>query len=135
MTEHGASDAKSAVLEVLDGVCAAWNAGDAGAFVESYLEDASAVLPGTYMKSREDIREAMAFSFGGPLKGTRSTNNLLQLRFPNDETAIAVTESAILLPGEDAAPPERTACATWILTSCEGRWMVAAYSNAPIAGQ
>ena len=122
---------EAAVLDVIKGVYDAWNNADADAFVAEYLEDASAILPGAYMKSREDIRGAMAFSFNGPLKGTRSSHNVLDVRFLNDDAVVVISETGILVPGETKAPPERTAYATWVLARQDGKWLLAAYSNSP----
>lgn len=119
------------MLDVVKGVYQAWNDGDADAFVADYVEDASAVLPGMYMKSRQDIRAAMAFSFSGPLKGTRSSDTVLDVRLLNDDTAIVISKTGVLLPGESEAPAERTVHATWVLGKQGGKWLVAAYANSP----
>ncbi len=122
---------EAAVLDVIKGVYQAWNNADPDAFVADYLEDASAILPGAYMKSREAIRGAMAFSFNGPLKGTRSSDKVLNVRFLNDDAAVVISETGILVPGETQAPPERTVHATWVLARRDGKWLLAAYSNSP----
>jgi len=125
---------EAAVLDVVKGVHEAWDKGDPDLFVSEYLEDASAILPGSVMKSREEIHAAMTFSFNGPLKGTRATDKVLNVRFLNDETAVVITETGVLIPGESEAPPERTAYATWVLAKRDGDWRVAAYSNSPAVG-
>lgn len=122
---------EAAVLDVLKGVDEAWNNADPDAFVADYLDDASAILPGTYLKSREDIRNAMAFSFGGPLKGTRSSDEVLDVRLLNDDAALVISRTGVLIPGENEAPPERTAYATWVLAKRDGKWLLAAYCNSP----
>ena len=50
---------KESILAVLTGVYEAWDTGDADAFVANYLADASAILPGFYRTSRDEIRDAM----------------------------------------------------------------------------
>jgi uncharacterized protein (TIGR02246 family) len=122
---------EEAVVNVVKGVCDAWNNADPDAFVAEYLEDASAILPGAYMKSREEIRSAMAFSFSGPLKGTRSSDKVLDVRFLNDDAVVVISETGVLVPGETEAPPERTVWATWVLARRDGKWLLAAYSNSP----
>ncbi|MDQ6729630.1 MAG: SgcJ/EcaC family oxidoreductase, partial [Actinomycetota bacterium] len=89
------------------------------------------VLPGAYLKSRQEIHDAMAFSFEGPLKGTRSSDKVLDVRFLNDDTAVVISETDVLIPGESEAPPERTVYATWVLAKRNGKWLLAAYSNSP----
>jgi len=122
---------EEAVVAVVHGVHQAWDKGDADAFVSEYAENASATLPGSYMKSRQDIHGSMTFLFNGPFKGTRASDKVLDVRFLNDDTAVVITETGVLIPGEDAAPPERTAYATWVLTRQDGKWLIGAYCNSP----
>lgn len=132
MTEQSRTQDEAAVLTVLRGVSQAWSKGDADAFVAEFLEDASAIIPGLYQQSREEIRKAMSFSFGGPLKGTTTTDKVLDVRFLSDEAAVVVTESGVLIPGEAVAPPERTALATWVLAKRDGSWLMSAYQSSPV---
>lgn len=122
---------KKSILAVLAGVYDAWNEADPDSFVGDYYEDASAILPGSYRRSRQEIRDAMAFAFNGPLKGTRAADKVLDVRLLNDDAAVVISESGVLLPGESQAPPERTSYATWVLAKQDGRWLLAAYSNSP----
>ncbi len=131
MTTEARKKEEAAVLDVVKGIYEAWDNADPDAFVADYLEDASAILPGAYMKSREEIRGAMAFSFSGPLKGTRASDKVLNLRFLNDDAVVVISQTGVLIPGETKAPPERTAYATWVLAKRDGKWLLAAYSNSP----
>ena len=128
---HTRKQEETAVLAVLDGIHEAWNQADPDAFVADYLENASAILPGRHMKSRTEIHDSMAYSFNGPLKGTRTSNTVLNIQFLTTDTAVVVSQSGVLIPGESAAPPERTSLATWVLTKQDDKWLVAAYSNSP----
>ena len=122
---------KESILTVLTGVYDAWDAGDADAFVSNYLADASAILPGSYRTSRQEIRDAMAAGFAGPLKGTRTTNNVLDIEMLTDDSAVVITQTGVLIPGESEAPPERTSFATWVLIRHNGQWSLAVYANTP----
>ncbi|MEU5540476.1 SgcJ/EcaC family oxidoreductase [Streptomyces sp. NPDC020362] len=126
---HAADE--SAILEVLKGVYDAWDAHDAAAFVADYTEDASAILPGSYRKSRDEIRESMEAGFSSFLKGSTTTNKVLNIRFLNDDAAVVVSETNILFPGETEVPGDRLAIATWVLTRQDGKWLLAAYQNSP----
>jgi uncharacterized protein (TIGR02246 family) len=122
---------EAAILQVLKGVYDAWDAHDADAFVADYTEDACAILPGSYRRSREEVRQSMAAGFGGPLKGSTTTNKMLGIRHLTDDTAVAVSETNILFPGETEAPAGRAAVATWVLVRRDGRWLLASYQNSP----
>ncbi|MEU6554223.1 SgcJ/EcaC family oxidoreductase [Streptomyces sp. NPDC046915] len=126
---HAADE--SAILKVLKGVHDAWDAHDADAFVADYTEDASAILPGSYRRSRDEIRESMQAGFSSFLKGSTTTNKVLNIRFLNDDAAVVVSETNILFPGETEVPDDRLAIATWVLTRQDGKWLLAAYQNSP----
>jgi uncharacterized protein (TIGR02246 family) len=131
-TSATASDAdRQAVLDVLKGVYEAWEANDAEAFVADYLDDASVVQPGVYKKNRQEIQSTMAGGFAGPLKGSRVIDQPQDVRFPNEETAIVISEGGIVFPGQDAVPNEGTVRGTWVLARRDGRWYVAAYHYSP----
>ncbi|MFG1810920.1 SgcJ/EcaC family oxidoreductase [Streptomyces sp. NPDC049040] len=124
---------ETAILQVLGGVYAAWDAHDADAFVADYTEDASAILPGSYRASREEVRQSMRTGFDSYLKGSTTRNKVLALRFLNDDAAVVVSESTVLFPGDTEAPADRQGLATWVLTRQDGRWLLAAYQNSPAA--
>ena len=69
----------------------------------------------------------MAGAFAGPLKGSRVIDQPQDVRFPNEDTAIVISEGGIVFPGQDAVPSEGMVRATWVLAKRDGRWLVAAY--------
>lgn len=121
----------SAVRAVLDGIYVAWADNDADAFVAPYAEDATAVLPGSYLNGREAIRATMAAVFGGQLKGSRATHEVQGVRFPGVGTAIVISKGAVLLAGQEAPATESRALATWVLSKQDGIWRVEAFHNCP----
>jgi uncharacterized protein (TIGR02246 family) len=123
----GSNEDQQAVLDVLEGVYEAWEANDAEAFVADYLDDASVVQPGVYQKDRHEIQSSMAGAFAGPLKGSRVLDQPQDVRFPNEDTAIVISEGGIVFPGQNAVPNEAMVRATWVLAKRDGRWYVAAY--------
>ena len=123
----GSKADQQAVLGVLKGVYEAWEANDAEAFVADYLDNASVVQPGVYKKDRQEIQATMAGAFAGPLKGSRVIDQPRDVRFPNQDTAVVISEGGIVFPGQNSVPCEGTVRATWVLTKRDGRWLVAAY--------
>jgi uncharacterized protein (TIGR02246 family) len=131
-TSASESDAdRRAVLDILKGVYEAWQANDAEAFVADYLDDASVVQPGVYRRNRQEIQSSMAGAFAGPLKGSHVIDQPRDVRFPNEDTAIVISEGGIVFPGQNAVPSEGTIRATWVLAKRDGRWYVAAYHYSP----
>ncbi|MBC9731278.1 SgcJ/EcaC family oxidoreductase [Streptomyces sp. TRM68367] len=122
---------ETAIRNVLQGVYEAWNANDADAFVAEYTEDASAILPGSYRKSREEIRESMKVGFSTYLKGSTTTDTVRDIRFLNDDAAVVISETGVLFPGETEVPEDRVVIASWVLTRRDGKWLLAAYQNSP----
>lgn len=119
------------VLTVLDSLYKAWEDNDADAFVVSYTEDATSILPGSYSAGRTATRDRMAKGFAGPLKGSRVRDEVQSVRYLGADAAIVVTRSAVVMAGETEAPDDRWVIATWTLTRQNGRWLLAAYHNCP----
>lgn len=119
------------VLAVLDGVYTAWADNDADAFVASYTEDATSILPGSYSTGRTATRDRMAAGFAGPLKGSQVRDEVRSVRRLGADAAVVVSRSAVLMAGETEAPGDRWVIATWTLTRQNDRWLLAAYHNCP----
>jgi uncharacterized protein (TIGR02246 family) len=119
------------VLAVLDNLYKAWADNDADAFVASYTEDATSILPGEYSASRAAVRDRMAAGFAGPLKGSQVRDEVQSVRHLGADAAIVVSRSAVVMAGETKAPDDRWVIATWTLTRRNGRWLLAAYHNCP----
>ena len=130
MTVTRAQD-EAAIKGVLEGVYKAWDAGDADAFVTDYRDDATAILPGSYRRSKEDVRASMAAGFASVLKGSTTVDKLDSIRFLGETAAVVVSETGIMFPGETEVPAERTVYATWVLEKRDGAWLVVAYHNSP----
>ncbi|MEU4823363.1 SgcJ/EcaC family oxidoreductase [Actinomadura citrea] len=121
---------ETAVREVFERLYKAWGDGDADAFADLYVEDATVVMPGVFNQGREAVRGYMAAAFDGPLKGSRGVDEPQDVRVHGD-TAIVVSRAGIIMAGEQEFPPESERLATWVLSRRDGRWLVAAYANAP----
>ena len=125
------TDESAAVTAVLQQVYAAWAAGDAGAFAAQFAADATAVLPGVFNHGRPAIRDYMAAMFAGPLKGSRVIDEPRDVRIIGADTAIVVSTNGVIMAGEQEVPAEREGLGTWVLSRQDGRWLVAAFANAP----
>jgi uncharacterized protein (TIGR02246 family) len=120
-----------AVRAVFDATTNAWADGDANAFVEAYGENATVILPGFHLRGKADILASMRDAFAGPLKGSRRIHAVRDVRFLGDEVAVVITRSVTALPGEAEPPAERRESATWVLSKCDGRWLVEGYHSCP----
>lgn len=119
------------ILHVLDNLYQAWADHDADAFVASYTEDATSILPGSYSAGRAATRDRMAAAFAGPLRGSRVRDEVQSVRRLGADAAVVVTRSAVLMADETEAPDDRWVIATWTLTRQDGEWRLAAYHNCP----
>ncbi|MCW2889850.1 MAG: hypothetical protein JWL58_6712 [Streptosporangiaceae bacterium] len=124
-------DGERALRAVFDAVSRAWADNDADLFVQSYTDDATAILPGYHLPSRTDIRASMAAAFTGPLKGSRRIHMVQNVRFLNDDIAIVISRSGTQFPGEAEPAPEQWALATWVLARHAGKWLIEAYHDCP----
>lgn len=129
MTDTRSKD-EAAIRSVLASIYQAWG-NDADAFVADYTEDATAILPGSYRRSREEVRQSMADGFDSFLKGSTTKDKIQSIRFLGRDAAMVVSETGILFPGETEVPADRVANATWVLEKRGEKWMLAAYHNSP----
>jgi uncharacterized protein (TIGR02246 family) len=118
-----------AVRAVLEDVYTAWAAGDADAFVARYAENATAVLPGSWLQGREAIRATMADAFAGQLKGSRGVHQVQSIRFPSDGAAIVISKGGIAMAGQAEPAAETRSVDTWVLSSTDEGWQVEAFHN------
>ena len=131
MSQNRAED-EAAINEMLSEMYQYWTDNNADGFAKYFVEDATAILPGSLRGSRQVIRDMLAAGFDGPLKGSTTVDKQLSIRFVGEDVAIAISESVILFPGEQTVPEERKIYATWVFERRDGRWMVAAYHNSPV---
>jgi uncharacterized protein (TIGR02246 family) len=131
-TAPGVGRQESAVRAVFAETSRAWADGDAEAFAARYTPDATVVLPGIYLPGQDAIRTAMAAAFTGPLKDSQRVHRVENIRFADPATAIVITDSVTVHPGEPAPPAQQRERATWILTRHDGKWLIDAYASSPL---
>jgi uncharacterized protein (TIGR02246 family) len=110
---------------------AAWAAHDAKAFADLFTQDGTLILPGTYKKGREEIREFMAAAYAGPYQGTRVTGSPIDVKPLADGAVALLTMGGVLGPGENELSDQAAIRASWILVRRDGRWQLAVYQNCP----
>jgi uncharacterized protein (TIGR02246 family) len=126
----------SAIRALFHEVVSAWEKGETDAFVAWYADDATAILPGFYLPGKDALRASMAAAFAGALKGSRRLHEVRSIRHPGDGTAIVITDSTTVFPGEGGSGEARRGTeqrerATWVLSGRNGRWLIEAYHGCP----
>jgi uncharacterized protein (TIGR02246 family) len=125
-------DDSAAIKKVLADQYKAWAAGDADTFVADYTEEATVIMPGAFRRNREEVRQSMAASFTTFLKDSTVTDEIQNIRFLDQNHAIAVSKAGILFAGETEVPANRLVNATWVFQRRDDKWLVAAYHNSPV---
>jgi uncharacterized protein (TIGR02246 family) len=120
-----------AVLATFATMSDAWALMDAARFAACYADDATVIGPGICLRGKDDISGSMTAAFAGPLKGSRRPHSAQSVRFLSGDTAVVVTESATIFPGETEAPADRRHLVTWILALHDGQWLVEANHLCP----
>jgi uncharacterized protein (TIGR02246 family) len=113
---------------------AAWDANDANAFAEMFVENGSMLVGDRQLNNREEIRSYMAAAFSGPYQGSRLTEEARDIRLLNDSVALAVTDGGIIAPGADAVHPGDLVRGTWIMRKTDGDWRIVSRQTSPIKG-
>jgi uncharacterized protein (TIGR02246 family) len=131
MNSTQANDTTS-IKKILADQYRAWAAGDADAFVADYAEDATVIMPGSYKRNRDEIRQSMGDSFATVLKNSSVTDELQDIRFLGQDNAVAISRAGILFAGETEVPAERLVNATWVFQKRDDKWLVEAYHNCPV---
>jgi uncharacterized protein (TIGR02246 family) len=109
----------------------AWDAHDADAFADLFIEDGSLIMPGVYKTGRDEIRKFMAAGYAGPYKGTSVTGTPLEVKRLGAASVALVTVGGVLAPGEKEVSTEQAIRASWILVKDDGTWRLAVYHNCP----
>ena len=120
-----------AVLATFKAMSDAWASTDAWQFAACYTADATVIGPGIHLRGRDDINASMAGAFAGPLKNSLRPHSAQSLRFLPGGTAVVVTRSTTVLPGESEVPSDRQHLVTWILTRQDDQWLVEANHMCP----
>ena len=121
-----------AVRDVVTAVGTAWAAGDVDAFAALYAPDATVVLPGgAYLQGRDAIHAFTAAGFAGPLRGSTTANNDVQVRMITDGVAIVNSLGGTTMAGETEIAADRLRRATWVLSPRDGNWLIDAYTTCP----
>src|SRR2546423_10332503 len=123
----GSEHPDKSVQAVFKAMSEAWAAPAATEVAACYTAAATVIGPGIYLRGREDISRSMAAAFAGPLKDSSRPHSVQAVRFLPGGTAIVVTRSATILPGEAVASPDRQHLVTWLLTRHDGGWLVEAH--------
>jgi uncharacterized protein (TIGR02246 family) len=124
------ADAEMAAIAAMPArLVAAWDAYDADAFAQLFLEDGTMILPGLYKKGRADIRAYMADAYAGRYKGTRVTGKPVDVKPLAPGVVVLLTEGGVLAPGATELAAADTIWASWTLVKKDGAWQLAVYQN------
>jgi uncharacterized protein (TIGR02246 family) len=125
------ADGDRGVRDALSDLFTAWEENDAEAFASLYTDDASVILPGRYLKNRDELRSTMLAAFAGPLRGSTRAVDLDTVRLLGPDAAVVAGRSVVVPEGEERPPSDRWSSSTWVLTRRQDHWLIAAYHEAP----
>jgi uncharacterized protein (TIGR02246 family) len=115
-------------------VRAAWEANDADAFADMFIDNGSMLVGDNQLVSRDEIRSYMAEAFNGSWRGSKLTEEPLEIRLLTNSVALAVTDGGILQEGEGSLPADAKIRGTWIIVKSNNDWRIASRQTSPIKG-
>jgi len=124
--------AEGAVVTAPLRVRAGWDANDADAVADLFVENGSMLIGDAQLSSRDEIRTYLADAFAGAYQGTRLTDEPREVRLLTDDVAIAVTEGGISAQGKDEIDPADKSRSLWVLVKQDGDWRVVSRQTSPV---
>ncbi|MEV0899229.1 SgcJ/EcaC family oxidoreductase [Actinoplanes sp. NPDC049802] len=125
---------RGAALTAALRVRAAWESNDADAFADMFVDNGSMLVGDLQLTDREQIRSYMAEAFSGSLRGTRLTEEHLEIRLLTDSVAVAVTDGGIIPAGGDSVAADDKVRGTWVIVKTGGDWRIVSRQTSPIKG-
>jgi uncharacterized protein (TIGR02246 family) len=119
-------EAPPGVIESLDRMRSAWDAGDASAFADQFTTDATYVIfAGIVSRGRDEIRNDHIPVFEKWQRGTRMSMSLLDVRVYADDVAIVLTDGGI----GKGSHIRHDKVQTYTFVREGERWLCAAFQN------
>lgn len=125
---------EGAVLTAALRIRAAWEANDADALADMFIDNGSMLVGDNQLMSREEIRSYMTEAFAGGFKGARLTEEPKEIRLISDTVAVAITQGGVIRAGEQALAPENEYRALWVIVKVGDDWRVASHQTSPVKG-
>jgi uncharacterized protein (TIGR02246 family) len=125
---------KAAALAAPLRASAAWEANDADAFADVFVENGSILIGDDQLTDRDSIRTYLRDAFADRFRGTRVVHDPIEFRILAPDVAVVITEGGVVYEGETAVPADRAVRATWVSVLRDGQWRLFSQQTSPIAG-
>lgn len=111
-------------------IVSGWNAGKGEVVAGVYVNDGTLVAgDGTVTHGRDTIESYHERLFAGPLKGTKLTVAVTDVRFVKPDIAIMQTKGGILWPGQTELAPGNDGIQSFVVVKDAGMWRVLRFQN------
>jgi uncharacterized protein (TIGR02246 family) len=111
---------------------AAWEANDADAFADMFIENGSMLVGDEQLTSREQIRSYVGQMLSGGYRDTRWTETPREIRLLTDSTALCISDGGFVRAGTTTLDPLDVVRATWVVVKRDGDWRIASYQSSPM---
>ena len=126
LLDHGD---RAAIRNVVAGLEAGWNKGDASEFARHFSIDADFVnIYGAHGVGRETIRHALDLVFSSTYAGSHVRYSLEKARLLSPDVAVAHVKAVLKIPNGPQAG-EMRALPSLVLQRDNGGWKIAAFHN------
>jgi len=124
------TDAEHILRQIVQGLEAAWNAGDSRAFAAAFAEDADFInVIGTHHYGRADIDAGRRQRFDTIYRGTKVKYEIEGIRFIRADVAVAFVRTRLKLQESETIAMQTT----MTLAKADGKWQIVVFQNTGIA--
>ncbi|GAA0547025.1 SgcJ/EcaC family oxidoreductase [Actinomadura livida] len=112
----------------------AWDANDADAFADLFVENGSMLVGDEQLTDKDGIRDYMSKAFAGGFKGSKLSEKPLEVKLLNDSVAVAIMEGGIVRPGDAEVPAGHAVRSVYVVAKRDGDWHIVSHQTSPIGG-
>ncbi len=121
------------INDVFHQLFTAWSEGDAVKFADQFTDNVDYItFNGQHIKGKKEVETTHYQLFTGILKGSKMKGEVTDIRFLNEETAIAYCIGNTKMKWQKNFSEKRSSINTNVLSKASGTWKITSFHNCRI---